>query len=70
MGTSPLNVTGPFFPVADDPANAGNPALFAALGGLGLARLGELNTTVTTLLRDDPLDAGPAPLSCTEYTAP
>ncbi|HKJ00626.1 MAG TPA: hypothetical protein VKB51_19305 [bacterium] len=70
LGTSPVQVTGPFFPVADDPANPGNPALFAALGGLGLARLGELNAIATTLLRDDPLDAGPAPLSCTEYTVP
>jgi hypothetical protein len=63
-------VTGPFFPVADDPANPGNPALFVGLGGLGLARLGELNPATGALLRDDALNAGPAPLSCAAHSVP
>lgn len=58
-------VTGPFFPVTE-PA----PALFAALGGLGLARLGRLDAATLALLDDLPLQAGAAPLSCSAYTVP
>jgi len=63
-------ITGPFFPVASDPLAGGGPALFAALGGLGLARLGELDPAVPTLLRDQPLAAGAAPLTCAAHALP
>ena len=63
-------VTGPFFPVTGDPLSAGGPALFAALGGLGQARLGELSAAGTALLRDQSLLAGAAPLSCAAHSLP
>jgi len=58
-------VTGPFFPTA-----APAPALYAGLGGLGLARLGRLDAATTALLGDQSLQAGQAPLSCTEFQVP
>ncbi len=63
-------VTGPFFPVAGDPLSAGGQALFAALGGLGEARLGELNAADTSLLRNQDLLAGAAPLTCAAHALP
>lgn len=67
LGPAPYapRITGPFFPVTS-PA----PALFAALGGLGTARLGEVDPAGPTLLSDQSLQAGPGPLSCAEYTVP
>jgi hypothetical protein len=71
LNTALPRITGPLFPVTIDPVRAGGEALFAAMGGLGLAKLGELNPTTGALLGDPQLlQAGQAPLSCTEYQVP
>jgi hypothetical protein len=71
LNTALPRITGPLFPVTIDPMNPDGKALFAALGGLGLAKLGELDPTTGALLGDPQLlQAGQAPLSCTEYQVP